>query len=834
MVPVSNNRPGLGLGLMRELLSELPTAVAYLSGPDHRFEFANEAYRQLVGGRHVEGKPIRGALPEVQGQGYFELLDQVLRTGEPYRGSEARVVVVDSAGTPNELFVDFVYQPVRDAGGTPVGVLVQAADVTDHVRGKQRLEQLTVQLRETQERYQSLFRTMLQGVVYHGPDGVITAANPAAGQMLGVDPEQLVGLSPSGESWNAVREDGRPFPGAEHPAMVALRTGTTVRARVMGVRHGRTGERRWLSVTAVPDSFGPDGLPRRVYAMFDDVTREKRTAAALRERDQLIGRLRDADVLGIVTADETRIFDANAAFLRMVGYTPEDLAAGHIRWPEMTPAEWVPADADAIEQLRATGSCRPFEKELLHADGHRVPILLGAAVIGHEPLQWITFVLDQSERRAAEAERTRLHAAAEAARAQAERVEERLSLLLRAGAVVAATHDRRQMLQHATGLVVPALGDFSAVVLADPGGGLAVVAAELVQPECRPLLEGLGVRDECVVGPGVTLETAFAAPTGQLLRPQEAPLGAWVSPGTRLAGVLERLSANSLITVPLTSRAKRVGLLLVGRSGDRTPFAGNDLEVVEELGRRLSAGLANVEGFARDHSVAETLQRAVLPGALPRLPGLDLAVRYLPATEGAKVGGDWYDAFPVDENRLALVIGDVVGHDIGSASAMGQVRNALRAYAVDDSDPSTVLARTNSAVRRLLPDTLATVFYARLDLRTGQLTYANAGHPPPLAMGAGVPTLLDAAGGLVLGAVPSTEYAWAERTLTRPGGLLLYSDGLIENRSQSLDEGLSALVSAMTDSTAGTADDLCRIAEQELLDESTRADDVCMLAVRLT
>ena len=86
----------------------------------------------------------------------------------------------------------------------------------------------------------------------------------------------------------------------------------------------------------------------------------------------------------------------------------------------------------------------------------------------------------------------------------------------------------------------------------------------------------------------------------------------------------------------------------------------------------------------------------------------------------------------------------------------------------------------------------------------------------------------------MLGAVPSTEYAWAERTLTRPGGLLLYSDGLIENRSQSLDEGLSALVSAMTDSTADTADDLCRIAEQELLDESTRADDVCMLAVRLT
>lgn len=834
MVPLSNKRPGLGLELMGALLSELPAAVAYLSGPEHRFEFANQAYERLVGGRRVEGKPIREALPEVQGQGYFELLDQVLRTGEPRRGSEARVVVSAGTGMPTELFVDFVYQPVRDADGTPVGVLVQAADVTEHVRGKQRLEQLTVQLREAQERYQSLFRTMLQGVVYHGPDGAITAANPAAGEMLGVDPAQLVGLSPEGGNWSAVREDGRPFPGADHPVMEALRTGTSVRGRVMGISHGRTGERRWLSVTAVPDSFGPDGRPRRVYAMFEDVTRERRTAAALKERDQLIGRLRDADVLGIVTADETRIFDANEAFLGMLGYTSEDLAAGRIRWPEMTPAEWAPADADALEQLRATGSCRPFEKEMLHADGHRVPILLGAAVIGHEPLQWITFVLDQSERHAAETERTRLYAAAETARAQTERVEERLSLLLRAGAVVAATDDRRQMLQQAAGLLVPALSDFAAVVLTDAAGKLAVVAAELARPECRPLLEGLCVREDGVPSLGLTLEGASRAPTGRLLRPEDASRGGWVAPATCLAAVMDQLSANSLVTVPLTSRGKRVGLLLVGRSGDRTPFGRNDLEVVEELGRRLSAGLAIIEESARDHSVAETLQRAVLPDALPRLPGVGLAARYLPATEGAQVGGDWYDAFLVDENRLALVIGDVVGHDIDSASAMGQVRNALRAFAVDDPDPRTVLARTNSAVRRLLPDTLATVFYGQLDLTTGHLRYASAGHPPPLTTDAGDTRLLDAAGGLLLGAATSTQYASALRTLARPCGLLLYSDGLIENRSQSLNEGLSALVTAMAGSSADTAEELCAKAERELLDRPARADDVCMLAVRLT
>ncbi|MEW1955408.1 SpoIIE family protein phosphatase [Terrabacter sp. NPDC080008] len=834
MVSIHENGPRLGAELIGELLAELPAAVAYLSGPEHRFELTNDAFRRLVGGRLVEGATIREALPELERQGYVELLDRVLRTGEAQHADESRLLVTDPGGRALERFVDLVCQPVRDQGGVPGGVLVQAADVSEHVHDRQRLEQLAQQVAEEQERYQSLFRTMVQGVVYHGADGRIIAANPAAGEMLGVDPERLVGLGPEDEQWNAVREDGFPFAGDEHPAAVALRTGTTVRGQVMGVRHGRTGERRWLSVTAVPDSFGPDGRPRRVYAMFEDVTLQRHTAAALQERDRLIGRLRDADVLGIVLADESRILDANGAFLRMLGYTTDDLAAGRIRWPEMTPPEWAPLDAAALEQLRSTGSCRPFEKEYLHVDGHRVPILLGAAVIGHEPLQWITFILDQSERHAAEAERARLRSAAEGARAQAQQVEERLGLLLRAGAVVAATHDPRQMLQQSVGLIVPVIGDFVAVLLPDRSGRLTVAAADHVAPERRSLVEAVDRPNSSRPGRGWTLETAFTATGAQLLRPGRAARSGWAASGTGLATAMEQLSANSLVTVPLVTHTRRAGLLIVGRSGDRTPFGASDVQVVEELGRRLGAGLANLEEFARDHSVAQTLQRAVLPEALPALAGLDLALRYLPATEGTQVGGDWYDAFLVDDDRLALVIGDVVGHDLGSASAMGQVRNALRAYAVDDSDPGSVLERTDRAVRRLLPDTLATVFYGRLELATGRLAYASAGHPPPVLVDGGAPELLDAAGGLLLGAVASARYATAERALARPCGLLLYSDGLIESRGRSLDEGLTALTDALAEAATGTADELCAVAERGLLDAPERADDVCMLAVRLT
>ena len=177
------------------------------------------------------------------------------------------------------------------------------------------------------------------------------------------------------------------------------------------------------------------------------------------------------------------------------------------------------------------------------------------------------------------------------------------------------------------------------------------------------------------------------------------------------------------------------------------------MQVAEEFSRLLADAMANAETSAREHTIAETLQRAVLPGTLPAVPGLDLAVSYLSASDGVHVGGDWYDVFPLGGNRVGLVIGDVAGHSITSASIMGQVRSMLRAYAIDHPHPGDVLQRTNTALARLLPEAMATAVYAVLDLATGDLTYANAGHPPPLiTTGSGHAEYLDDAPGVMLGA----------------------------------------------------------------------------------
>ena len=389
---------------MRDMVASLPVAIAYLAGRDHVFEFVNEEFRQLIGGRDVLGLPARVALPELAGSGRFELMDNVLESGRPVRGHDAALSLRRFDGDPEQVFVDFIYQPVRNAEGTPAGLWLLTADVTANVRDRLGGSVLAAQLIETQERYRTLFQTLPQGVIYYAADGLIMEANPAAREILGIDMEKIL-TWPLPTASRAVHEDGSPFQPEELPIKVALRTGNVVVDVVMGVEHGRTGEQRWLRITAVPDARDADGRPQRAYAMFRDLTEERRVAVALREGAELMGRLRDANVLGVGLVGEDGIRDANDAYLDIIGYSRDDLVAGRIDWRALSPAQYEAVEADAVAQLRRSGACRPFEKEYLHRDGHRVPVLIGAAVVSRNPLRWVSFVVDLTARQRAERER---------------------------------------------------------------------------------------------------------------------------------------------------------------------------------------------------------------------------------------------------------------------------------------------------------------------------------------------------------------------------------------------------------------------------------------------
>jgi PAS domain S-box-containing protein len=684
----------------------------------------------------------------------------------------------------------------------------------------------------SQERYRTLFETMPQGVVHYDGNGSVIGVNPAASVILGLD-------LAAGTTWpvvpqgNAVREDGSPFPAADLPVPVALRTGKIVADVLVGVRHGRTGQLRWILVTAVPDASDDRGRPSRAYAIFTDLTEQRVTEAALRQSNALLGRLRDANVLGVVVVGEQQVYEANDAYLAIIGYTRDDLEADRVHWRQITPPGWASVEERAMRQLLETGAVQPFEKEYLHKDGHRVPVLIGAAVIDRNPLRWTSFVVDLSSRQRAERERAALLAGTRAARAEADGARDRLAFLMRAGALVAATRDRDELLGQIVQLVVPVVADCCVVFLPTAEGTLRASAIAHTDSGRATQLAELRAHPIAPAGPLLS-QRAYSTGTTKLSRDATAEMPSWTRAEPDAMGIVQLMRPRSAISTPLLAGQGPLGVISLYRGAGRPAFTETDVSVVEELGRRLAVGLANTDTFAREHAIAETLQRSLLPDALPQLPGLDLAVRYLPATEGAAVGGDWYDAFPLADGRVGLVIGDVSGHNIASASTMGQIRSLLRAYAVNSRGPGVALERTNAAVAQLLPDATATVVYAVLDPATGDLSYANAGHPPPIISArAGQSEYLDDAPGVMLGVCTTASFSTGHRRLPPGARLLCYTDGLIEDRRRDIREGLTALAETLRRSHPASAEHTCATVQAALVG-TAREDDICLLTARLS
>jgi sigma-B regulation protein RsbU (phosphoserine phosphatase) len=239
--------------------------------------------------------------------------------------------------------------------------------------------------------------------------------------------------------------------------------------------------------------------------------------------------------------------------------------------------------------------------------------------------------------------------------------------------------------------------------------------------------------------------------------------------------------------------------------------------------------------LAEEHRVKESLQRAVLPARLPSIAGVELAARYLPADMPSLVGGDWYDAFRLPDGSLAVATGDVVGHDLDAAATMGQVRNALRAYAFGDDPPAEVLAQLNRLITGLGDNGMATALFGRVDPAQRVFRWSCGGHPPPLLIGASGARLLSSPAGIMLGAVPAARarYADAEVAVEPDDLLVLYTDGLIERRDIDLDEGFATLVRAGGDLRGQSADAVCTTLMHRLLPDQEHEDDVCLLVLRI-
>jgi serine/threonine-protein kinase RsbW len=288
---------------------------------------------------------------------------------------------------------------------------------------------------------------------------------------------------------------------------------------------------------------------------------------------------------------------------------------------------------------------------------------------------------------------------------------------------------------------------------------------------------------------------------------------------------------DGLVLTPIEAGERALGVLVLERSSEDL-LDRDELSLLQTLGRQAGQAMERALLYDEQRSVATTLQHSLLPRTLPADPRLGLSACYRPAGEGLEVGGDWYDAFLLDPDRVAVVVGDVVGRGLAAAAAMGQLRSAVRALAAVDSGPALLLARLDRFVDGVPAAETATLAYAELDLRDGRVRYACAGHPPPVLVApAGQAVLLWEGRSAPLGAHFGSNRSEAEVTLVPGARLALYTDGLVERRDEPLDTSIERLAGLLGGSAAQPLDGLADRVTETALGARRTGDDVCLLLV---
>ena len=362
--------------------------------------------------------------------------------------------------------------------------------------------------------------------------------------------------------------------------------------------------------------------------------------------------------------------------------------------------------------------------------------------------------------------------------------------------------------------------DTAAVLLLDePAGQLVATAASGIEEEVRQ-----GVR--------IPLGTGFA---GRVAASREPVILTSVDHTTVRNPLLVDRGIRSLLGVPLLAGGRVIGVLHVGSLTGR-PFGQQDAELLQLAADRAALALHSL--MAQDDALAAVaLQRSLVPTALPAVPGLNLAARYVTGT-GA-VGGDWYDVFVLPDGKLGVVVGDVVGSGLAAAVIMGRMRSALRAYVLETADPATALRMLDRKIQYFEPDAMATVLYGLYTPGTGEFTVSSAGHLPPVLAAPG-----GRAGRVPLQPDPpigtSDDPPRRSATVFIPPGALLccFTDGLVERRDEPIDQGIDKVAATLGEqiaagsgrgSTARLAEDACAAVMRALVGNAPNPDDVAVL-----
>ncbi|MFD8752844.1 SpoIIE family protein phosphatase [Kitasatospora sp. NPDC059577] len=423
----------------------------------------------------------------------------------------------------------------------------------------------------------------------------------------------------------------------------------------------------------------------------------------------------------------------------------------------------------------------------------------------------------------------------------------RLRLLYDASMAIGTTLDVRRTAEELATMASREFCDYATVDLADEvlSGEEPETLTAGATVELRRVAVA-GIRDDSpLYRPGRLVRWAGSTPQAEgfvsgrsALVPEVATDAGWRRQDAELTQAVLDFGLASLIAVPLTARGVLTGVACFWRGRDRGPFEDDDLSLAEELAARAAVAVDNARRFTREHTMAVTLQHSLLPRALPEQSALDVAYRYLPAQAG--VGGDWFDVIPLPGARVALVVGDVVGHGVHAAATMGRLRTAVQNFSTLDLPPDELLGHLDELVAHLdqeaaavggeLAITGATCLYAIYDPSTAVCSLARAGHPPPAVVHPdGTVELLDLPAGppLGLGGMP---FEAAELRLPPGSSLVLYTDGLVEDRTRDIGFGLDVLTSVLA-RPGRSPQEVCEAVLAALL-PTRQSDDIALLVAR--
>jgi hypothetical protein len=327
----------------------------------------------------------------------------------------------------------------------------------------------------------------------------------------------------------------------------------------------------------------------------------------------------------------------------------------------------------------------------------------------------------------------------------------------------------------------------------------------------------------------LTSPTASAVWRGEpLLARNRAEVGRGFSYVPDVAEALLARGVHAFMAVPLVARGVTLGVATFARAEHPEPYGEADVRLASDLVSRAAVSIDNARLYTREHATAVTLQRSLLPQAIPQVPGLEIAHRYQPASRAAEAGGDWFDVIPLGTGQVALVVGDVTGHSVHAAALMGQLRTTTAALARLGCPPGEIMTQLNQVVAGHGGEAGATCLYAEYDPASRRCRLTSAGHlPPALRHPDGTVDFIDTPGGVMLG-IGEGRYPATDIDLPPGSVLALYTDGLIEHPGEDITAGMARLARTLAAGPARSLDQLC----DSLLAGADARDDIALLLAR--